>query len=189
MSKIEDANIRKRNKKRNRLIFRTIILLVLLAALVFALVSNLTKEKSMIEKGDQAIPFVLKQLNGSNDTLNLSDLEGKGIMLNFWATYCKPCEQEMPYMESLYPVYKEKGVEIVAVSVDATELVINRFVEKYQLSFPIVHDRDGQVMDAYNIGPLPTTLFINPDGEVVEIVKGPLTLSRLEGYLQQIQPK
>ena len=70
-------------------------------------------------------------------SVQLSDLEGKGVMLNFWGTWCKPCEAEMPYMETLYPEYNDKGIEIVAVSLDSTELVINRFIDKHDLTFPV----------------------------------------------------
>ncbi|MDL4840757.1 thiol-disulfide oxidoreductase ResA [Aquibacillus rhizosphaerae] len=188
MSKVEEAKKQKRNKKKKRLLFRSIILLALLAALIFALISNFNNDEASLGVGDQAPPFQLKQLNGDAETLNLADLEGKGIMLNFWATYCKPCEDEMPYMQSLYPKYKD-DIEIVAVSVDATQLVIDRFVDNYNLTFPILHDNKEQVMDLYNVGPLPTTYFINPDGEIVEVVSGPLTLERLDGYLQQILPE
>ncbi|QDP40506.1 thiol-disulfide oxidoreductase ResA [Radiobacillus deserti] len=188
MTKLEEANKVKKNKKQSRLIFRTTVLLVLFAALVFALVSNFVSGNSVVDVGDKAPNFQLKQLNGEADSLQLNDLKGKGIMLNFWATYCEPCEDEMPYMQELYPEYKEKGVEIVAVSLDANELVINKFIDHYDLTFPVLHDK-GQVMDLYGIDPLPTTFFINSEGEVVEKVSGALTLSKLEGYLQQIQPK
>ncbi|SHN20174.1 thiol-disulfide oxidoreductase ResA [Gracilibacillus kekensis] len=191
MNKIEKAKQTKKNKKRNRLIFRSSILIILFAALLFAVVSNLTAEEdAVVNIGDQAPNFQLKQVATNNETaMKLSDLEGKGVMLNFWATYCEPCEREMPYMEQLYPEYKEKGVEIVAVSVDATEIVIDNFVDQYNLSFPILHDKKSQVLDAYGIRPLPTTYFIDENGVVVERVLGELTLERLEGYLKQIEPK
>ena len=108
-------------------------------------------------------------------------------MLNFWATYCKPCEAEMPYMESLYPEYKD-DVEIVAVNLDANELVIHQFIDKYDLTFPVVHDTTSEVMDLYKVGPIPSTYFINPEGEIVDIVMGALTLETLEGHFQEIQP-
>ena len=190
VSKIEEAKRNKSKKKRNRLIFRTSILVVLLAALVFALVSNFIKDQPEVKAGVEAPPFQLKQLNGdeAGTYRTFDEFKGKGIMLNFWATYCKPCEEEMPYMQSLYDEYQDKGIEIIAVSMDVTELVVTDFVERHKLTFPVLHDIKQEVTELYGIVPLPTSLFINPEGEVVEIVEGPLTLSKLEGYLKQIQP-
>lgn len=189
--RLEKAREQKKNRKRNRLIFRTIILAVLVAAVVFALITNAKKDNTIYKIGDKAPDFQLQQINANNELekIQLSDLKGKGVMLNFWATYCKPCEKEMPYMEELYPQYKDKGIEIVAVSLDATEAVIHQFIDKYDLTFPIPHDSRNQVMDLYKIGPIPSTYFINAEGEIVEKVEGALTLEKLEGYFKQIQPE
>lgn len=187
---IEQAKLKKKNKRRNRLIFRSVILALLLLAVVYALVTNITADRTVYRAGDKAPDFQLKQVNDHNEveTVRLSDYEGKGVMLNFWGTWCAPCEAEMPYMQSLYPEYKEKGVEIIAVSLDATEFVIDKFAEKHNLTFPIPHDTKGQVRDLYKIGPIPSTFFISPEGEIIDVVEGALTLERLEGYLKQIQP-
>ncbi|WP_188453348.1 thiol-disulfide oxidoreductase ResA [Virgibacillus oceani] len=187
---LEDIRSGKKRKKGKRLLIRSAILTILLAAVVFALFNNLTKDNVIYGVGDDAPDFKLKQININNDveSIQLSDLEGKGVMLNFWATYCKPCEREMPYMEGLYREYKDKGIEIVAVSLDATEIVIHRFIDKYNLTFPVVHDNKNVVMDLYQIGPIPSSYFINPQGEIVEKVEGALTLERLEGYFKQIMP-
>ncbi|WP_066193138.1 MULTISPECIES: thiol-disulfide oxidoreductase ResA [Gracilibacillus] len=192
MSKVEQANQNKQKKKRNRFIFRLSILVVLFGALVFAVFNNLTADEgAIVDVGDEALDFSLKQVATTEEAnnLQLSDYEGKGVMLNFWGTWCEPCEREMPYMEQLYPEYKEKGVEIIAVSVDSTELVIDNFANKYGLTFPIVHDENKQVLDAYGVRPLPTTYFIDEHGVVQERVLGELTLENLEGYLQQIVPE
>lgn len=188
--RIEKAREKKKDRKRNRLIFRTIILVILVAAVIFALVANAKKDNHIYKVGDQAPDFQLQQINENNEleAIRLSDLEGKGVMLNFWATYCKPCEKEMPYMEELYPQYKDQGIEIVAVSLDATEAVIHQFIEKYNLTFPIPHD-NNQVNDLYKIGPIPSTYFINAEGIIVEKVEGALTLERLEDYFKQILPE
>ncbi|GAB3052617.1 thiol-disulfide oxidoreductase ResA [Virgibacillus ainsalahensis] len=188
---LEEVKRKKKNKKRNRLIFRTSIIAVLLAAVVFTLVSNLQADNTVYRVGDQAPDFKLQQISDNNEleSVQLSDLRGKGVMLNFWGTWCEPCKDEMPYMQDLYPEYKDKGIEIVAVSLDTTELVIDRFIDNYDLTFPIPHDTTGEVMDLYKVGPLPSTFFINPKGEIEEIVEGGLTLERIEGYLQEIQPE
>lgn len=186
---LEDARKNKRNKMKKRFIFRTVVLAILVGAVVFALVTNLNKDKEIYKVGDKAPDFELLQINENNDLekIRLSDLEGKGVMLNFWATYCKPCEVEMPYMESLYPEYKD-DIEIVAVSLDASDLVIHQFIDKYDLTFPVLHDKKTEVMDLYNVGPIPSTFFINSEGEIVDKVAGALTLEKLESYFKEIQP-
>lgn len=188
--RIEEARDRKRPKKKRQWMFRLVVLIVLVGAVGFALVTNAQKDKTIYNIGDQAPDFQLQQINENNEveTIQLSDLKGKGVMLNFWATYCKPCEKEMPYMEELYPKYKEQGLEIVALSLDATEPVIHQFIKKYDLTFPVAHDNKGQVMDLYKIGPIPSTYFISPEGEIVEKVEGTLTLERLEDSFKQILP-
>lgn len=188
--KLDQIREKKRNRIRNRFIFRSIILAILIAAVVFALVSNAREDKALYKPGDEAPNFKLEQVNDNNEleVVQLSDFKGKGVMLNFWATYCGPCEEEMPYMQKLYPEYKEKGIEIIAISLDSTELVIDKFIDKYDLTFAIPHDTKNQVMDLYKVTNLPATLFINPDGVIEERVEGALSLDRLEEYFQQIQP-
>lgn len=188
---IEKAKIKKKKKKRNRFIFRTVILAVMIGAIIFTLVSNLQADNTIYRVGDKAPDFQLEQINKNNEleTVRLSDLEGKGVMLNFWGTWCKPCEEEMPYMQKLYPEYKEKGIEIVAVSLDSTKLVVDQFIDRYDLTFPVPFDKSEEIRDLYKVGPIPSTFFINSEGEIEEYVEGALTLDRLEGYLQRIQPK
>src|SRR5699024_11217802 len=119
----------KKNKKKKRLIFINSIIYVMVGAIIFTLVSNIQTDKTIYQIGEEAPDFELKQINKNNEleTIRLSDFKGQGVMLNFWGTWCKPCEEEMPYMQELYPEYKEKGIEIIAVSLDSTELVVNRF--------------------------------------------------------------
>ncbi len=186
---VEERRKKQQRKKKSRHIFRTIVLAVLLVAVVFALVTNFTKDNEIYKSGDIAPNFALKQISKNNDTdiINLESLRGKGVMLNFWATYCEPCEAEMPFMESLYPKYKD-DIEIVAVSLDMNDLVIHRFIDKYNLTFPVVHDKKSKVMDQYKVGQLPSTFFIDPEGKIVNKVSGALTLDQLEGHFNEILP-
>ncbi|WP_461181731.1 redoxin domain-containing protein [Virgibacillus kimchii] len=106
-------------------------------------------------------------------------------MLNFWGTWCKPCEEKMPYMEELYPKYKEKGIEIIAVSLDSTEFVVERFINKYDLTFPIPHDKTGEVQDLYKVGTLPSSYFIRYDGIIEMVVTKDLRLKRLKNIFRK----
>jgi len=180
----------KQNKKKKRLIFRISILLVLVLAVVFVLVSNSKKDNDTYTEGDEAPNFKLEQINKSVDQkeLELKDLKGKGVMVNFWATYCKPCEKEMPYMQGLYEKYKDKGIEIVAVNLDGNELVTNRFIDKYDLTFPVAWDKNKQVREIYNIRPIPSSVFIDKNGKITKRIEGQLTLDQLEDILKSIQP-
>ncbi|MCA0970299.1 thiol-disulfide oxidoreductase ResA [Halobacillus litoralis] len=175
-------------KKRKRLFFRTFMLLFMAGLVAFAIISSLNEEDAVIAKGEKAPNFQLNKF-GTDEPVTLRSLEGKGVMLNFWATYCEPCKDEMPYMEEMYAEYKDKGVEILAINLDSTNIVVERFLDDYGITFPILRDKKGQVMDLYQIGPIPTSIFISPEGEIVEQVKGELTLNKLEGYLQQITPE
>ncbi|RDW22014.1 thiol-disulfide oxidoreductase ResA [Oceanobacillus chungangensis] len=188
---LDQIKEKKKKKKRNRLVFRTSILVVLLAAVVFALVSNLKADNTIYRAGDEAPDFKLQQISNNNEleSVQLSDFKGKGVMLNFWGTWCEPCKAEMPYMQSLYPEYHDKGIEILAVSLDNTELAVDRFIDEYDLTFPVPFDSTSEVEDLYKVGPIPSTFFINPEGKIEEVVNGALSLERLEGYLQDIQPK
>src|SRR5690606_15375394 len=89
---------------------RTAILLVLAGAIGFTLYNNATKEnREVLQVGDPAPDFKLTDLNG--EELQLSDYKGQGVFVNFWGTWCKPCEKEFPLMERQYQVYKDQGGE------------------------------------------------------------------------------
>jgi len=189
--KLEQIRKKKKSRIRNRFIFRSVILAILLAAVVFSLVTNAKNDHTIYKVGDQAPDFQLTQINSNNEleAIQLSDFKGKGVMLNFWATFCKPCEAEMPYMEELYADYKDQGIEILAVNLAESELAVNRFIDKHDLTFPVPYDKKGQVSDLYKVGPIPTTYFINPEGEIVEKIEKALTLDLLEDYFRQILPE
>lgn len=174
------------NKKR-RLALRTIILTVLLVAIFYTLYANLTKDtRKTAAVGEEAPDFVLKDLEGNEH--RLSDYRGKGVFLNFWGTWCKPCKTEMPYMENQYQQYKNQGVEIIAVNAGETNLAIETFAKQYQLSFPIVVDDTGEVQKAYGIYPLPATFLISPDGKIVDYIEQSLTEDMIKNYMERIKP-
>ncbi|MEW9500248.1 thiol-disulfide oxidoreductase ResA [Jeotgalibacillus marinus] len=175
------------NKKKKRLLMRVTILSVLIAAVAYTLYSTLSEdERTLVKEGDDAPDFVLTDLDGESH--RLSDYKGQGVFLNFWGTWCKPCEEEMPYMENQYQEFKDQGVQTIAVNVGESDFKVRNFAEKHNLSFPVVRDVQKDVMYAFSIGPLPTTLLINPEGEVVKIIKSGMTEEMVASYMDMIKP-
>ncbi|PMC39465.1 thiol-disulfide oxidoreductase [Bacillus sp. UMB0899] len=172
--------------KKNRLLMRSIILILLIGALGYTLYSNFFVSKEKVKVGSKAPDFVLTDLEGNEH--QLSDYKGKGVFLNFWGTWCEPCEREMPYMDNQYEYYKNQGVEVLAVNIAESNIAVQSFVDKHDLTFPIPLDKDRQVLNAYGVGPLPTTFLINPEGKVVDITSGTLTERMIRDYMEQIKP-
>ncbi|MEK4012429.1 thiol-disulfide oxidoreductase ResA [Peribacillus sp. FSL M8-0224] len=175
------------DKKKRRLISRTIILLLLGAALVFALYTNFTKDKKeSLRKGSDAPNFVLTDMEGKEH--KLSDYKGKGVFLNFWGTYCKPCEYEMPYMENQYKNFKDQGVEILAVNVGESDYAVNNFITKHDLTFPVMIDKGREVENAYRVDILPVSFLVDKEGKVIDIITGALTEESIQKHMERIKP-
>lgn len=175
------------NKKKKRAIIRTVLLLIMISAIGYTIYSNVTAEKNVLEVGDQAPDFVLTDLEGNSH--QLSEYRGEGVFLNFWGTWCKPCAKEMPAMDRQYDVYKDQGVNILAVNIAQSDFEVQSFADQYGLSFPVAIDKTKSVMTAYSVKPLPTTVLISPEGEVVDIITREMTEQEIAGFMEQIKPK
>jgi len=139
------------------------------------------------QTGFLAPDFVLNDLNGME--YQLSALQGKVIMLNVWASWCKPCQYEMPAMQNVYDKYSSDGFLILAVNNTLQDdySKINLFVKENNLTFPILLDVKGQVSDLYQVQALPSTYFIDEKGEIVEIViGGPMSEALIESKIQEL---
>ncbi|MFC0188415.1 thiol-disulfide oxidoreductase ResA [Fictibacillus aquaticus] len=174
-------------KRNGRFWFRSILLALIAAAIGYTVYSSFfIKERTLVNSGDQAPDFVLTDVNGKE--VRLSDYRGKGVFLNFWGTWCKPCEREMPYMERQFKVYKEQGVEILAVNVGESNIAVEDFRDKYRLTFSIPLDKNRDVTRAYGIGPIPTTLTIDKNGKVVEKTSRSLSNKDIVQMMEKIKP-
>lgn len=121
--------------------------------------------RNVVKLGEPAPNFHLRDLNGQFVTL--SDLRGKVVLLNFWATWCGPCRVEMPAMEQLYRTFLRKDFEILAVSTDAQGVAVTRpFQQENHLTFPILHDADYRVGLTYGARTLPMTFMVDRQGIV-----------------------
>jgi peroxiredoxin len=175
-------------KKETKLVIRRVILAIALVGLAIAIYQITTLDMSNKPKvGDEAPDFKLKKLNG--EEVQLSQLRGKAVMINFWGTWCEPCRTEMPAMQKAYEKYKDKGFEILAVNVAETEIAVSNFVEDYKLTFPILMDSQKETVRQYKISPLPSSIFVDPQGKITQFIESPLEVSHLELYINPILPR
>ena len=157
---------------------RIAIVALLVLAVGYTIFSNVTKDGASAESEI----FTLTSTTGEQRTLP----EKGSYILNFWATYCPPCEREMPAFQAAYPKLVAQGIELYAVNVEEPTKLVNRYLTKFDVRFPVLLDREGTLKDHYEILTLPTTLFIQ-DGKVVHTAKGELTEAQIEELAQKIQ--
>lgn len=139
-------------------------LLVALLAVAALLLTSCQGAPAAPKVGQQAPDLTLKRLDGQE--MRLSDLRGKVVMLNFWATNCPPCRNEMPAMEAVYKELAAQGAVIVAVNQMEGADTVQRFVDSFGLTFTIALDQDGSAGQVYGAHYYPTTYVIDRDGIV-----------------------
>lgn len=125
-----------------------------------------------VRSGPEAAPsYAYVSLTG--DTLSSEQLRGQVVLVNFWATWCEPCEREMPAMERLWERLPRDAFELVAVSIDDDDAKVVDFVKRYALRFPVVMDRGKQVSVRYQTTGVPESILVDREGHVVERYVGP----------------
>ncbi|MGM8216244.1 redoxin domain-containing protein [Bacillaceae bacterium W0354] len=154
---------------------------------LFVVPENMDVDMTGVDVGDLAKDFQLRDLDGN--LVRLSDLRGKKVFLNFWASWCGPCKAEMPHMQDFYEKYSDE-VEIIAVNVTGSEVNssnVKKFVDDYELTFPVLLDDTNEVSVTYLALQLPTTYFINSDG-IIQLQRkiGPMTYEEMEKKMKQL---
>jgi cytochrome c biogenesis protein CcmG, thiol:disulfide interchange protein DsbE len=152
----------------------------LVLAVTFAIVWMQSAKYEPLVVGKEAPDFVLTDLN--EKTHRLSDFRGKVVFLNFWATWCAPCREEMPSMEVLYKNFEKDGLVMLAVSIDrvTTTKDIPPFVKALNLTFPVLIDSWGKTDKPYKRKGVPETFIIDQQGIIREIVIGPRDWTRID---------
>ncbi|WAA13295.1 redoxin domain-containing protein [Fervidibacillus halotolerans] len=152
------------------------------------LVQTITEPNVGLAIGEQAPEFSLETLDGGN--LSLQDLKGKVVLLNFWASWCPPCREEMPDMQKVYEQYKDENIEIVAVNMTYGRETVEQaknFQEQLNLTFPIPLDKKAEVTKLYQIIPIPTSYFIDRDGIIRDKQIGLMTEEMMIEKLEKIK--
>jgi len=173
---------------RSKTVIRAVILAVIFLGIAVAVYNAFIKDKTVVQVEQEAPDFVLSTLGG--DSFQLSALRGKGVVLNFWGTWCQPCKDEMPALEKVYQDFKDQGVTVVGLNIGETDVSVKAFRERYDLHFPIVMDQNKEITQLYGIGPIPTTYFIDQQGIVKKIViGGPMSEQTITDNVKLIKPE
>ena len=136
--------------------------------------------------GTPAEDFQLVDLNGNPQ--RLGDYRGKVVLLNFWATWCKPCTTEMPAMQRTYDKLREKGFVVLAVNELEDETEVREHIRQFGHTFPVLMDRDNKVANQFGVYGLPVSFFIDERGVVREYIKGGLlTEQKIYEVVSRIQ--
>ena len=126
-----------------------------------------------IAPSSTAPDFTLHTMNGPN--MRLQEQRGKVVMINFWATWCGPCRQEMPHLDRLYDKYKSSGFVLMGINVDDDTRNAAAVAAKLGVRFPVLLDTDKQVSRLYDLSTMPSTVIVDRDGKVRYVHRGYLS--------------
>jgi peroxiredoxin len=138
--------------------------------------------------GMQAEDFRLTDLEGKSQSL--SQYRGKIVLVNFWATWCKPCTTEMPAMQKIYDKLHDKGFVVLAVNELEDDAKVREHIKQYGHTFPVLMDRDNKVANQFGVFGLPVSVFIDEKGVVQEYIKGGLlTEQKIQEVVDRLQSR
>lgn len=135
--------------------------------------------------GKPAPPMSLETVDGA--AVSLESLKGKGVILNFWATWCPPCKVEMPELEKTHRDGADDGIVVVGVNYQQEADTVRKYIQEASLSLPVVLDSNGEVSRKYHVTALPTTFFIDREGVVAGFFVGPLTAETLDEWASRLK--
>jgi len=123
-----------------------------------------------VSSSTPAPDFTLARRGGGS--VSLSELRGQVVMINFWATWCGPCRQEMPLLDDIYRKYRKMGFTLLGVNVEPDAKAAEEWLKQTPVSFPILYDPDSKVSKLYKVAGMPSTVFIDRKGNVRVLHKG-----------------
>jgi peroxiredoxin len=119
---------------------------------------------------DQAPDFTLKSLEGSN--LRLEEYRGQVVLINFWASWCGPCRQEIPLLDRLHQRYLDTGFAVLGINVEGEEAPARKLIDRIPVTFPVLIDQEQRVSELYELEAMPSTVVVDRDGVVRYIHRG-----------------
>ena len=158
------------------------VVLCLLAVLVWRVVQKSDGGvAAAVRRGEHPVApnFELSRLDRPGK-LELASLRGQAVVLNFWASWCLPCKREAPLLVAASKKWGPKGLVVVGVDANDFSADARRFMRRYGITYPVVHDGKGSWLDDYGVSGFPETFFVRPDGRVSSWVQGELSKEEIE---------
>lgn len=147
--------------------------------------SNVERIETKAEKGYLAPNFTIEHVDGNKITL--ANLKGKPVFINFWASWCPPCKEEMPFIQEAYNEYGDQ-IEFIMINVIETDTLedMNAYLSENGYTFPVYLDKKNKVSDLYNVFAYPTSFFIDRNGKIEEFFLGGMDQAYFSQKIQQL---
>jgi Peroxiredoxin len=169
------------SRKRKAMNKKRLFIIAFIAVFTMSLVSVVAYAKI---KADNAPDFVLKSANGKN--VRLSELKGRIVMLNFWATWCGPCAKEIPHLNELHESFDPYDFELLGINLDEDQSKAIHLANKLDVNFPVLFDSAKEVSKSFDIKAMPTTIIIDRAGKIRHVNRG-FKKGYIERYHRQVQ--
>lgn len=167
--------------RRGGLSLASIVLLVGILAVVAVFGWALIRSNQTQPTAGPAPDFTMTTYDGQE--YRLSDLRGKVVIVNFWASWCIPCHDEAPALQRVYERYKDRGVEMLGVAYTDTDTNALAFIDKYDMTYPTGPDTGTRISDRYNIIGVPETFVIDQQGNIAKFIMQPTTEAELSAII------
>ncbi|PRX65075.1 peroxiredoxin [Cohnella sp. SGD-V74] len=175
------------SKRSTKKIWQYLILLSVLIIGGIAIFKSFEPTSVVLKKGDTPPDFSLLGLD--DKVYKLSDYKGKAVVINFWGTFCPPCVKEMPEFQRQSDKWKDEQFKILAINLSEDSISVSNFVDRLNLDFTILRDQNRKVERLYKLKSYPTTLFVKPNGKIMDIFVGGMTEEDIDERIRELLGK
>lgn len=131
-------------------------------------------------------PPAIKLLGLDGNVHTLDDYKGKAIVVNFWATWCTYCVNEMPALQTQWEKWRDQGVVVLGINTGEDKMTVRNFTQQLGIDFPVLYDFDNEAVQDYGVVPMPTTFFVDKKGKIASIHEGELDLTTLDNQIKRL---